>query len=236
MIRLASILLGATATVFVSSAAFSADLAPQPVEPVAPAALYDWTGFYVGAHAGYGWAREHDNQSTLFPASLPTPTPPPVADHFSLDGFVGGVHGGYNYQINQFVIGAEGDLDYADLKKNLPYSYTGGASTGSYRFRTDFQGSARLRAGYAIDNLLLYATGGVAFANAKLTTDGGSNSNTHVGWTAGAGVEYAFTQNWIGRAELRYTDFEKKSYQTLHGPVKAGWNQTTAELGVSYKF
>ena len=102
--------------------------------------------------------------------------------------------------------------------------------------KTDFQGSARLRAAYAIDNIRLYTTSGAAFANARLSTSGVGSSQTQAGWTVGGGVEYAITDNWLLRGEVRYTDFEKKTYQTLYGPVRTDWNQTTAEVGASYKF
>ncbi|GLS23216.1 porin [Labrys miyagiensis] len=195
---------------------------------------YDWSGLYAGLHAGYGWGRESDNQSSLFPV-IPGPRPPP-ADKFDLGGFVGGAHAGYNYQIGQFILGAEGDIDYANLRGSASTTYAGGTIARTLGLKSDWQGSARLRAGYAIDNILLYATGGVAFANAKLSTAGQDSSNTHIGWTVGGGAEYAFTQNWIGRVEVRYSDFSKKTYQTIDGPVKADWNQTTATAGVSYKF
>lgn len=226
-----------------AGAASAADLAPQAVEPVAPAYTpYNWSGPYIGLHAGYGWGREDDNQSHLFSENGPPPQNP--ADKFNMNGFVGGAHAGYNYQIDQFVIGGEADIDYTDLKGSHLYSYSGGGVTGRLQMKSEWQGSLRVRAGYAIDNILLYATGGVAFANGKLsdhgqsfgTSYGSSSSNTHIGWTVGLGAEYAFTQNWIGRAEVRYSNFQKKGYETANGRVKAGWNQTTATLGVSYKF
>ena len=157
------------------------------------------------------------------------------AQKFSVDGFVGGAHAGYNYQINQLVLGAEGDIDYTDLKGSQRFN-VGGASTGTLGLKSDWQGLARLRAGYAIDSLLLYATGGLAVGNAKLSIGPWDDSNTHLGWTVGAGAEYAITPNWIGRLEVRYTNFQKKTYDTPDGQAKTGWDQTTATAGVSYKF
>lgn len=228
--------IGGLAALLSSTSVYAADLALKPVEPEAPVVTpYDWTGPYLGLHAGYGWGSEKDDQSHLFPGTTPG-APDQPGDNFDINGFIGGAHLGYNYQINQFVIGAEADVDFADIKGSQRFSYEGGDVTGKIRLKSDFQGSARLRAGYAIDNLLLYVTGGVALANADLKVYGVSDSNTHIGWTAGGGMEYAFTPNWIGRAEVRYSDFSKKSYQTPDGKVKAGWDQTTANLGVSYKF
>jgi outer membrane immunogenic protein len=62
------------------------------------------------------------------------------------------------------------------------------------------------------------------------------DSNTHVGWTIGIGAEYAFTPNWIARAEVRYTDFGSKTYDLLEGPVDSSWDQTAVTVGLSYKF
>ncbi|WP_413993073.1 outer membrane protein [Labrys okinawensis] len=221
----------ATAFIVAATIAHGADLAPQPAEPAAPVALpFNWSGPYLGLHAGYAWGREDDYQSRLFP------TPVTSGDRFNLQGFVGGAHAGYNYQIGQFVLGAEADLDATGISGSSRFSDEGGAVAGVLKLKSDVQGSARLRAGYAIDYVVLYATGGLAVADGKLSVNGVSDQNTHLGSTIGAGAEYAFMPSWIGRAELRFSDFEKKSYQTPDGPVKADWNQTSATAGVGYKF
>jgi outer membrane immunogenic protein len=130
-------------------------------------------------------------------------------------------------------VGGRG-LDDADLEGS--HTFTDGAVTGNLRLKSDVQGSARLRAGYAIGNVLLYTTGGLAVANAKLSTDNIGSRIMHLGWTVGVGAEYAVTMHWIVRAEVRYSNFQNKTYQTVLGPVKSGWNQTAATLGVSHKF
>jgi outer membrane immunogenic protein len=224
-----------------STSVYAADLAVQPAEPVPPVVTpYNWSGPYVGLHAGYGWGREHDDQSKLFPntsstATSETTVTETISDKFHVSGLVGGAHAGYNYQLDQFVVGVEGDLDYSGLKGSSHGLYPGGIAR-TLKLKSDWQGSARVRVGYAFDNILVYATGGLAIANAKLSTAGASSSNTHVGWTVGLGTEYAFTQNWIGRLEVRYSDFNKKGYDTPDGRMKADWNQTTVTAGISYKF
>lgn len=220
----------------------AADLTYEP--PPAPPPPFTWAGFYAGVHAGYAWGSEKDNQSNLFEEATP-------ADNFDVDGFVGGVHAGYNWQANQFVFGVEGDVDYTNIKGSEGYAgyvpdFRYDYVEGTLELKSEWQASARLRAGYAVDNFLIYATGGIAFADGKLSSNGyaynadanfsSSDSNTHVGWTIGAGAEYAFTPNWIGRAELRYTDFGSKTYQLLEGPVDASWTQTAVTVGLSYKF
>jgi outer membrane immunogenic protein len=224
-------------------AASAADLAPEPYVE-APPPVFNWTGFYAGVHAGYAWGGQDDNQSNLFEDPVP-------ADSFDVDGFLGGVHGGYNWQVDQMVFGIEGDIDYTNIKgsegyagyvPNFGYDYV----EGSLELKSNWQASLRLRAGYAVDNFLLYATGGVAFADGKMTSSGynyddgagysSDDSNTHVGWTIGIGAEYAFTPNWIARAEVRYTDFGSKTYDLLEGPVDSSWDQTAVTVGLSYKF
>src|SRR5690606_1699612 len=121
---------------------------------------------------------------------------------FDVDGFIGGLHAGYNWQSGSFVYGVEGDIDYTNVEGGHDFDILG--ETGHLSLNSDWQGSLRLRAGYAVDTWLFYGTGGVAFGRAELeasapTYDTVSDENTHVGWTLGAGVEKAFTPNWIGR-------------------------------------
>src|SRR5690606_24236959 len=139
------------------------DLAPEPyVEPPPPP--FSWTGFYAGVHAGYAWGGQDDNQSNLFEDIVPQ-----AADSFDMDGFLGGVHGGYNWQMDQFVFGVEGDIDYTNIKGSEGYAgYVPSMDdylVGSLELESNWQASLRLRAGYAVDNFLVYATGGVAFAD-----------------------------------------------------------------------
>ena len=235
------------------TAASAADLAPAPVEPIAPAApAFSWAGFYVGAHAGAGWGRDRDNQSEICGGGGNGASScgsgggsSGSLDRFNLQGFVGGIHAGYNFhEAERFVVGAEMDFDYANLHGSAHGYYN-----SSYRvlgLRSRWQGSGRLRLGYAVDRFLPYITAGVAIAEGRLTNAGTNNgkaiqatgsSKMHLGWTVGLGSEYAFTDHWIGRAELRYTDFPKgASHRTADGPVKAGWDQVTATIGLSYRF
>ena len=215
--------------------AFAADLAPAPVEPVVPVVTpYNWTGFYVGAHIGYAWGSEGDTLHAA--AAVP-------ADSFNVNGVIGGLHAGYNYQFDNtaWVVGLEGDIDLSGISGDHRVVTGAGASRISMDNR--WQGSIRARAGYAFDRFLIYATGGVAFADIKEHwnlfdgTINGSGTNTRVGWTAGAGVEYAFDDHWIGRAEVRYSDFGKSNFNVGGGArFKAGFHETVGVLGVSYKF
>jgi outer membrane immunogenic protein len=218
--------LALAALLLTSTSAFAADLAPQPM-PIAP--VFSWTGFYAGVHAGavFSDAKATD---TLFGARA----------KFNNTGFIGGGHVGYNEQFdNNIVIGLEGDIDYSSLSKTTSEFF--GGTPGTAKFQSDWQGSVRARAGYALDQFLPYVTGGVAFGDEKFSVEvpgigGASQSKTRVGWTAGGGVEYAIDQNWIVRGEVRYTDFGNQNITLLGDPVKTRFNEVTTELGVSYKF
>jgi outer membrane immunogenic protein len=223
--------------------ASAADLAPVAAEPVAPVILpFSWTGFYVGAHIGYAWGNENDTLSGA-PVIIPPPTETLALDSFHVNGVIGGIHAGYNYQFENtgFVVGLEGDVDASGL--NGDDSIVTGDGTSRLSMHNNWQGSIRARLGYAFDRFLVYATGGVAFADVKERWnlfDGtiiGSDNKTRTGWTVGGGVEYAFTDHWIGRAEIRYSDFGKSNYTVGGGArFKAGFDETAGILGISYKF
>ena len=144
-------------------------------------------------------------------------------------------------QFDQWVLGVEGDFDGANIEGDRDFSDV--RIDGTVKLKSNWQASLRARAA-SLGRFLIYATGGVAFANAKLSVDGDiggtsfdeSDSSTLTGWTAGGGVEYAFTDNIIGRAEVRYSDFGKDTFDLGAGDVKAGFDQTAVIFGVSYKF
>jgi outer membrane immunogenic protein len=222
-----------------STTALAADL---PVyAPTAPPA-FTWTGIYIGGQIGYQWGQESASSYSLpdytFYASEPTSTS---------EGVVGGAHLGYNWQYTPFVFGVEGDVDGSS------YSGTGLDNTGELQATTriPIEGSIRARVGFAWDRVLIYGTGGVAFASIQNTFDGlgspyvvgGSDSQTtgRVGWTAGGGIEYAIVNNWSVRAEYRYTDygsFYVPLVYTSGDDFTARIHETDnrAEVGFSYNF
>jgi outer membrane immunogenic protein len=201
------ICLAFSAFALASTSAIAADLQPIPV--------FDWTGAYVGAFASY---------STLnSTASLGG-----VSDKVNLDGFGGGMLLGYNYQMDSLVLGMEADVAFQDVdgSSSLPAPHT-------QEIDTTFGG--RVRLGYAIDNTLLFIQGGIAAAqfDADLAGGGGIASDTLVGFQVGAGLEYAFTDNWTMRADYLYTDYESV---VGNPPVKFSPDGHTFRLGISYLF
>src|SRR5690606_18496981 len=140
---------------------------------------------------------QNDNQGDL----LCNPSTSCIAaDRFNVHGFIGGIHAGHNWQSGAAVFGIEADLNYTNLRGNENFSYWPGGPMGELSFRSNWQGSLRGRLGYAADTWLFYLTAGGAIAHGKLTASYAGNSvsdtNTHFGWTIGAGVEKAFNTDW----------------------------------------
>ncbi|MFK0690529.1 outer membrane protein [Mesorhizobium sp. IMUNJ 23033] len=196
--------------------AYAADVVseepPAPAAPIAELPVASWAGPYAGISAGYGFSGHADARD----AGVDVKT----------KGFVGGVFGGYQWQQENFVYGAEADLGYNGVK---------GDSDG-IDAKGGLDGSLRARLGYAVTpEILLYGTGGLAGKNQKITDSvtGTDDSNAMFGWTAGVGTDIKITDNVFGRVEYRYTDYGDKDFGSL-GNVKVKDNRVT--FGVGMKF
>ena len=199
-----------------------------------PAPVFSWTGFYIGAHGGYGWSN--------FSGDDPTTG---GTDTAQARGWLGGVTVGYNYQINSFVVGVEGDYSWADVNKTD--SDPLGLGGGEANLKNDFFATAAVRLGYAVDRFLLYGKGGVAWTRDKWDiTDGvgGFANGTfgRTGWMLGAGVEYAFWNNWSAKLEYNYLHFKSIEENLTTGggltatPANISLNSHLLKLGVNYRF
>ncbi|MFO1110569.1 MAG: outer membrane protein [Bradyrhizobium sp.] len=234
------IALAAAATMLFAGAASAADMAARPYAkaPMPVAMVYNWTGFYIGADVGYGWGR---STGTLTNAAGAFPVP------YSLNpsGVIGGGFIGGNYQINNVVLGVEADWQAADLDQSGNFLF-GGVPT--YRIGTKIKdyGSVRGRLGLAFNQWMVFGTAGAAWGSWDTSygligfppalTD---SVRSGVGWTAGAGVEYAFTPNWIGRVEYRYTDLGTASFVNVPTNSAEVGNKVTindVRFGIAYKF
>lgn len=188
----------------VSGAATAAD-----VLPYAPQGRpgYFWQGPYVGANLGYQWGSTSNS-----------PTEP--------SGVAGGIQGGYNWQIGQFVFGGETDLQLSDADDVF----------APWKFSNPWFGTLRARAGWAMNNVLFYGTVGLAYGTLKAqgTLTGISESRTDIGWAAGAGLEVGLTGNWTARAEYLYVDLGERSY-SLTG-ANHGVDSSLLRFGVNYRF
>lgn len=223
--------LGLGALAVLSSTALAADLPPrQRMVPKAPAYVaYNWTGFYVGGHLGYGWSRITGTDPTDGSISSGT-----------LRGFLGGGQLGYNYQFGSFVLGIEGDYSWADVKRtdiDPPLTAT---------IKNDYFATVTGRFGYAADRWLWYLKGGGAWTRDRLeandTIDTIDAKFNRSGWIAGAGVEYAFWNNWSAKIEYNYMGFGKIDEHAVGtGGLAADAVAVSAKvqllkLGVNYKF
>jgi outer membrane immunogenic protein len=207
--------------------ALAADLPPPPAPPPrapatyvpAPAPIFTWTGIYIGINGGYAFGNGDFSSGTSVS---------------SVNGFlVGGTLGG-NYQIGSFVIGLEGDGDWTNLDgKNSACGGFGGCEV-----RNDWLATVRGRAGWAWDRVLFYGTGGAAFGNVQGGSIGGPfDSGTQVGWTAGAGVEVAFTPNFTGKIEYLYVDLGNFTCTNFCiGGGNLNLTENIVRAGINYKF
>lgn len=195
-------------------AALALATAAQAADMTAPA-TYDWTGFYVGANAGIAW-----NNSSLDQDVYDLGDRIPGLGN-SIDGdqtaFTAGGLLGYNYQIDQIVLGVEADINYlgfGDSNKNdVSEIFQADGAYSRTSFEADWFGTIRARLGFAVDNVLIYGTGGAAYghmeADGKLVVGDnvwkGSTEATNWGWTVGAGAEYGI-DNWSLGLEYLYVD------------------------------
>lgn len=221
------ILIASAALVALTVGAVAADLpsrAQAPAAPFAPVApAFTWTGFYAGVNAGYAWGDFTGTGGRLVDEA---------------DGFVGGGQLGYNVQFGQFVVGLETDLQWMGFEAGRSAAgIAAGLPVGS-EASLDYFGTVRARAGVALDRALIFATGGFAYGGSDVVVPGfGSDDNTHVGWTVGAGAEYAFTNNLTFKGEYLYTDLDEETVRVPGlAPVQAGAEFSTVRAGVNYKF
>jgi outer membrane immunogenic protein len=201
-----------------------------------PAAIYDWTGFYIGATAGGSvGASDHVDRATGLSD----------ANGYNITGGLGGGTIGYNWQISRFVIGFEGDGSWgSEYGSNTDLGAVGNPAFLSSTKET-WVATARFRVGYAVDNLLFYGTGGYAAAGAEAGIKDAntlallaSTTSTHSGWTAGGGLEWGFAPNWSAKFEMLYMQLNSTTFNTVQGegPRSVPLNDTMARVGINYRF
>ncbi len=216
--------------------ALAADLPqPAPQPPRAPATYvpaqapyFSWTGIYVGINGGGAFGQSNWTDPILGSTG-----------NFGVNGFLVGGTLGANYQMGSFVIGIEGDGDWANFDGTTSVGCPAICET-----KSDWLATVRGRAGWAFDRVLFYGTGGAAFANVQAASGlSAFSSSTQVGWTAGAGIEYAFTPNWTAKVEYLFVDLQNASCGPASCNGGAGATATTVSLnenivraGVNYKF
>lgn len=177
----------------------------QPYTVNQPLNGYSWAGPYLGGTLGYEWGNVSNS------GAKPS-------------GFVGGVTGGYNWQSGNIVFGIEGDIQGSTADDRF----------ASYKFSNPWFGTVRGRVGYAMNNVLVYATGGLAFGSLEAELNGLQQSKTSAGYTVGVGAEVGIYQNWTAKIEYLYVDLARNDY-ALTG-TSNGLDFGTVRLGVNYHF
>ena len=246
---------GALVGMLAAGPVLAADIPAAPVvkAPI-KAAAYNWYGFYIGVHGGYGWGRGSvdltPNGATFATTGLPT------SMASNAKGFIGGVQWGSNWQFNQIVLGTESDFSYTDIKSSQTATAAIGAAslTESASQRLKWFGTTRVRGGVLVmENVLLYATGGLASGSVESSYNfsgtacvgpcpTASASKTLYGWAAGGGIEYG-SGPWQFRVEYLHYDLGHLDY-TVTSPfnplVSFGASAKVAgdivRGGVSYRF
>lgn len=232
MRRIQIALFGASAlSIACVSGAFAADMpikAPITKAPIV-APRYDWSGFYLGGHLGYIWGRTRVEEDGVV-------TEPSA----KTDGAIGGVLAGYNWQNGALVLGIEGDFGWTHAHGvgfAVP-SPTQAPNTYDLNWNSHLRG----RAGYAVDNWLLYVAGGPAIADldfheGAITTPVIPSGGKYYGWSIGGGVEYAFTRNLVGRIEYLYDNYGHKDYIGVTGdPYRVSLTGQTVRGALAWKF
>jgi outer membrane immunogenic protein len=218
-----------TAAVFgltMTGSVFAADLQSTKSPPVfEQSPVFTWSGLYVGVQLGVGVGTD----SAALPGYTTTYNP---------DGIVGGAHIGYNYQMNQAVLGVEADVDGSSISQ----SFFDTPTAITFDTKLPVEGSVRGRIGWvAWNNTLFYATAGGAFASVETTYTGAFGSYSYsralAGWTVGAGADVPIDRNWSFRAEYRYADLGHQS-DLVGGvlPINHHITENSARVGLNYKF
>ncbi len=261
MMRLLRAAAPAAALLLSVAAASAADLPAYEAAPMVAVPSFSWTGFYVGANAGYIWG-DHDirtsGRDVLTRANVANRLRPPRLG-MDGDGWTIGGQLGYNVQLDAspVVVGIEADFNYVDIDDRSRYAITPATPPGtirsSFRQELEFLGTVRGRLGFAFDRFLVYGTGGLAygkvktsgtFINGSATGVGaglpneagavgfrGGKSDWEVGYAIGGGAEYAVTENVSVKGEYLYYNL---------GDTKLNVNRTGAapvgQVGYRSKF
>ena len=220
----------AIATIAASAPVVAADLpqAPPPM-PRAPAfvpvPVYNWSGFYVGINGGWGFGTSNWTNSLAGNSG-----------DFNLSGGVAGGTVGANWQINQFVVGVEGDIDWANINGSTSNGLCVGTTCTT---KNTWLGTIRGRAGFAADRVLFYGTAGGAFGSIQASGAAFTNTtSTQFGWTAGAGIEGALTDNLTARIEYLYVDLgnDTCSVVCFAGSTNVSFKTSLVRAGLNWKF
>lgn len=212
---------------------------PDPMPPLTAPIMegpFTWSGRYIGVDIGYGTGKVNQNFAT-------DGIPSDVFNIKQSEGAFGGVFMGFGRQARNIYFGLESDVQYSAIEGK--YSSPSGATA---KFSPGMLGSARLRAGYAMNNLfgqdlghvLPYVTGGLAFGHFKAQIKDGNSEWTgkrgDTGYTVGGGVDYAINHNTIAKLEYQYMNFGDRTFSDDLNYTTLKFKTHTIRAGVAYKF
>jgi outer membrane immunogenic protein len=210
---------------------------------------FSWSGFYIGGNVGANWVdySSHGFADVLNTQPLPGPHSTLVASTPGFDNtstaFLGGGQAGYNLQLGPLVLGFEGDFNGtpSSTTKSIFVPVPNGdiGFTAERKFESSWIGSARIRAGFAYQRFLFYATGGGAFTDVDVrATDSyaptgvfvsSSSQKTLAGWTAGLGAEWAVRKEVSIGLEYRHSGFGRDTYGSgSFGPILTSQSTSVA--------
>jgi high affinity Mn2+ porin len=206
--------------------------ADMPLKASVLSSVYNWTGFYLGGHFGYGGG-------SLGPGTNPLPEQGVFFPH-SVTGLIGGYQAGYIRQFsNHVVLCIEADASFSSPLDRPAQTPT------LFNTTLDYVGTVRGRVGYAFGRLLPYVTGGFAWGHGHVNfNDGGGNpillrAQDQLGWTAGAGLEFAVSGNWTAKLEYDYIDLARRTYDLSDGglpSINVEPRINLVKLGLNYRF
>jgi outer membrane immunogenic protein len=255
-------IVGAALAALIGTPALAADMALK-APPPAPVPTSNWTGFYLGAHAGVAWWSSNQGFTETPGIGGGDALDPINFGHQQTARAIGGLQGGYNWQVSpMWVLGVEGDFSWTSLRNNATAVPTFGGvllpgNVVAMSESVNWLASARGKIGYVWGPTLLYATGGAAWENAHYTGNftflSGATENivpfstTNSGWVAGGGLEWMATSHLLARIEYLYYGFQSKAVSApcvncvVGGPPVANysWNNNNVQVvraALSYKF
>jgi outer membrane immunogenic protein len=201
--------------------------AKAPVLKAPPAPIgYTWSGCHLGIQGGGAWGTSRHTQDDFRDNRFGRP----MTDDFNLSGAEIGGTVGCDYQLNYWVIGIENDFSWTNKKGSATALPSFTPEPNTFETNEKWLDTQRARLGFAWDHWFVYGTGGVAFAQAgvhlcsPLAVNCGNASHTVTGWTAGAGVAYAFWSNWSVKLEYLHVDFGTSLFPELVTQQVGGGN------------
>jgi outer membrane immunogenic protein len=241
----ASIVALMVSTAAVSAADMSVKAAPRQAAPIQ---AFSWSGCYLGAHGGYAGG----SYSLWDPAADRD-----LEEHIGTGrsrGWLAGVQAGCDYQVGAWVFGSETDFSWARINGSFT-PLDGPGADNTHEMKADWLSTSTVRVGYAAwDRVLLYAKGGLAIGSFNHIWSAGEDAvvgglfsgprERRLGYTVGAGLEYAFAPNWSIKAEYNYMDFGTRLVPGFHNDegriedelARASNHLHVGKIGLNYRF